>query len=176
MIPRPGSGQAPQISDLALVTDDPRRISIVAEARRWLGTPFHHQASLRGAGCDCAGLVRGVGEACGLLDLSAEQWAAFARYGRQPHPGRMRAALERFLVPVAIDAVEVGDVAWMEWRADLPMHLGILGQASGGPGTWRLTLIHALSDFEEVVEHGFTQEWRGRVTSWWRFPGLCGER
>ena len=37
-----------------------RRARIVATARSWLGTPYHHQASLRGVGCDCLGLVRGV--------------------------------------------------------------------------------------------------------------------
>jgi len=29
-------------------------------ARAWLGTPYHEQASVRGVGCDCLGLVRGV--------------------------------------------------------------------------------------------------------------------
>ena len=33
---------------------------IIAEARRWIGTPYRHQASVLGAGCDCLGLVRGV--------------------------------------------------------------------------------------------------------------------
>jgi NlpC/P60 family putative phage cell wall peptidase len=33
---------------------------IVAIARGWLGTPYRHQASLKGVGCDCLGLVRGV--------------------------------------------------------------------------------------------------------------------
>ena len=33
---------------------------IVAEARRWIGTPYCHQASTLGAGADCLGLVRGV--------------------------------------------------------------------------------------------------------------------
>ena len=32
----------------------------VASARGWLGTPYHHQASLKGVGCDCLGLLRGV--------------------------------------------------------------------------------------------------------------------
>jgi len=32
----------------------------VLEARRWIGTPYVHQASLLGAGTDCLGLVRGV--------------------------------------------------------------------------------------------------------------------
>jgi NlpC/P60 family putative phage cell wall peptidase len=33
---------------------------VVAKAREWIGTPYHHQASVKGAGCDCLGLVRGV--------------------------------------------------------------------------------------------------------------------
>jgi NlpC/P60 family putative phage cell wall peptidase len=33
---------------------------VVATARNWLGTPYHDQASLRGVGCDCLGLARGV--------------------------------------------------------------------------------------------------------------------
>ena len=37
-----------------------RAEACVAEARRWIGTPYLHQASVRGAGCDCLGLLRGV--------------------------------------------------------------------------------------------------------------------
>jgi NlpC/P60 family putative phage cell wall peptidase len=37
---------------------DPARV--IAAARGWLGTPYHDQASAKGAGCDCLGLVRGV--------------------------------------------------------------------------------------------------------------------
>jgi NlpC/P60 family putative phage cell wall peptidase len=33
---------------------------VIAVARSWLGTPYHDQASLRGVGCDCLGLARGV--------------------------------------------------------------------------------------------------------------------
>ena len=33
---------------------------VIAAARRWLGTPYHDQASVRGVGCDCLGLARGV--------------------------------------------------------------------------------------------------------------------
>ena len=36
------------------------RETIIAEARAWIGTPYLHQASTPGAGCDCLGLVRGV--------------------------------------------------------------------------------------------------------------------
>ena len=33
---------------------------VVAAARAWLGTPYHDQQSVRGVGCDCLGLARGV--------------------------------------------------------------------------------------------------------------------
>lgn len=37
---------------------DPERV--VAAARAWIGTPYVRGAALRGAGCDCVGLIRGV--------------------------------------------------------------------------------------------------------------------
>jgi NlpC/P60 family putative phage cell wall peptidase len=36
------------------------REAVVAAARRWIGTPYRHQASVQGVGTDCLGLVRGV--------------------------------------------------------------------------------------------------------------------
>ena len=33
---------------------------IITEAMSWAGTPYKHQASCKGAGCDCLGLIRGV--------------------------------------------------------------------------------------------------------------------
>ena len=41
-------------------SDEVFRAAIVAEARGWIGTPYRHQASLKGVGADCIGLVRGV--------------------------------------------------------------------------------------------------------------------
>ena len=36
------------------------RDAIVAAARGWIGTPYVHQASVKGLGCDCLGLLRGL--------------------------------------------------------------------------------------------------------------------
>ena len=36
------------------------RETIVRCARGWLGTPYHHQASMKSVGCDCLGLIRGL--------------------------------------------------------------------------------------------------------------------
>jgi NlpC/P60 family putative phage cell wall peptidase len=44
------------------------RAAIVAEARSWIGTPYHLGARVKGAGCDCATLIAEVLIACGLAD------------------------------------------------------------------------------------------------------------
>ena len=36
------------------------RARALIEARGWIGTPYRHQSSCKGAGADCLGLVRGV--------------------------------------------------------------------------------------------------------------------
>jgi NlpC/P60 family putative phage cell wall peptidase len=41
--------------------------AVLAEARSWLGTPYHHQASIKGVGVDCAMLLIAVFHACGLV-------------------------------------------------------------------------------------------------------------
>jgi cell wall-associated NlpC family hydrolase len=38
--------------------------AVIAEAMTWLGTPYRHQGSRKGVGCDCLGLVRGVWRHC----------------------------------------------------------------------------------------------------------------
>lgn len=146
------------------------REQIVAEARSWLGTPYHHQQSTRGAGCDCVGLVRGVGVACGVMPPRLEEWARFAGYSRRPNPRRMAEGMHTFLMPLPDGAEPLpGDIAWLQWRANLPMHLALLAHdAAGAP-----QLIHSFSDAGQVVCHGLTLQWRERVVSWWRYPGVA---
>jgi NlpC/P60 family putative phage cell wall peptidase len=145
------------------------REQIIAEARRWVGTPYHHQAALIGVGCDCVGLIRGVGHSTGAMPLDPDGWRQFAGYGRLPNPRRMKEGMERFLVP-APGLPQIADIAWLQWRADLPMHLAILATDTRGG----LTLIHSYSEAGCVVEHGMTPEWHNRVLSWWRYPNVEG--
>ncbi len=49
------------------MTEDEARAKVVAEARSWLGTRYHHRAKLKGIGVDCAQLVLGVYENVGLV-------------------------------------------------------------------------------------------------------------
>lgn len=139
---------------------------LIMEARTWVGTPFRHQGRVKGVGVDCANLVLAVGEAAGVM---APDWFARMRkyhgYRRTPDPTKMRAALEEFLVEITDP--RVGDVAWIEWSKDVPMHLAILAD-----GKDRTMIIHAFAPLRKVIEHGFTEDWQAKVNSWWRYPGV----
>lgn len=137
---------------------------IVAEARSWLGTPWHHQASVRGVGCDCAGLVRGVGNALGLMDCRPDGPGGdlFAGYGRKPEPRRMLRTLDYFMDRRPAGVIEPGDVLLMRFNRD-PQHLAIL--------TGEGTIVHALASAGGAVEHRLSPEWRARVVAAWRYRG-----
>ncbi len=48
-------------------TTQPTREAVVEEARKWLRTPYHHQARIMGDGVDCAMLLCEVYEKVGLV-------------------------------------------------------------------------------------------------------------
>ena len=86
-------------------------VAALGEARLWLGTPYRHQASLRGVGCDCLGLLRGVwrglyGAEPETVPPYAASWAESAPPGTDP----LTAAAARHLVPVAGATPGPGDV------------------------------------------------------------------
>lgn len=147
----------------------PQRAAVIREARSWIGTPYHHQGRVKGVGVDCGGLIIEVGRATGLLVIDAAEWKPFEGYGRAPNPARMERAMRQFLVRIPPSKRRPGDICWLAWRRDLPMHTAILARDRRGG---RPTIIHALAEVGRVVEHGFTHEWPARAHSWWRYPGL----
>ena len=46
---------------------EPRRAAVLAVARTWLGTPYHHMGRIKGAGTDCLMLLAEVYEAAGIV-------------------------------------------------------------------------------------------------------------
>ena len=50
------------------------RAAIVAEARKWLGTPFHHRQRCLGRGVDCVNLLIAVYSAVGLAPEIQTPW------------------------------------------------------------------------------------------------------
>jgi cell wall-associated NlpC family hydrolase len=80
---------------------------IALEAEQWIGTPFQWQASVKGAGADCKGLVAGVARACGR-DEGASLEALAGDYGAQVPAARLKAGLAR-LFDRATD-IQAGDI------------------------------------------------------------------
>lgn len=48
---------------------NPKREVFLNEAKSWLGTPFHHEAMVKGAGCDCGKFLIGVGSNVGFIPV-----------------------------------------------------------------------------------------------------------
>ncbi|RVU17508.1 DUF6950 family protein [Methylobacterium oryzihabitans] len=140
------------------------RARIVAEARSWLGTPYHHQASLRGVGCDCLGLLRGVYTA--LYGAEPEAPPPYSPSWAEDHGQEtLRDAARRHLAEIDPDAAEAGDVVLFRWRAGLPAkHCALL--------TGPRRMIHAY-DGHAVVESWMPDAWMRRRASAFRFPGIA---
>lgn len=123
------------------------RYAVVTEARTWLGTPFHHQARLKGVGVDCVGLVIGVARSLGLVapDFDVQP------YARLPDGHSLMALatqhLQRLDVPAKAPTLQAGDVVVVSFDAD-PQHFGVLGDYRHGG----LSLIHAHSISGRVIE------------------------
>ncbi|MEO0820017.1 MAG: NlpC/P60 family protein [Pseudomonadota bacterium] len=139
--------------------------AVVAVARRWIGTPYRHQASCEGAGADCLGLLRGVwrevmGPEPQAVPGYTPDWAEAT--GEE----RLLGAALRYLVPVEADAAMVGDVCLFRMRDRGPAkHVAILVSE----GVVRGRIIHAYSG-HAVCETGLGEAWRRRLAGVFRFP------
>lgn len=94
---------------------------VVTEARSWIGTPFHWQASLKGVGCDCKGLVWGVARELGLPE-AASIHAAVADYGDVVPVERLKRGMAATFQRVS--EPKPGDVLLVK-AGGKPQHLGI---------------------------------------------------
>lgn len=137
---------------------------VVAEARRWLGTPYQHQGRVRGAGVDCAGLVIGVARALGIVAPDFD----IQGYARQPDGHSLAEHCAACMAPIAPADALPGDVASIAFQGH-EMHLAILADyAHGG-----LSIIHALLRARRVVEHRLDAAWHARIVGWYRMPGVA---
>jgi NlpC/P60 family putative phage cell wall peptidase len=131
-------------------------------ARGWMGTPYLHQASVRGAGADCLGLVRGV-----WRELCGAEPVAVPPYTPDWDETRAEEALWRaarvHLLPRAV--AEPGDVLLFRMREGaVAKHLGLLSEAGAAP-----RFIHAYRG-HGVVENSLSAPWRRRVVAVFAFP------
>lgn len=141
------------------------RADIIAEARRWVGTPYHEQASVRGAGCDCKGLVVGVARACGLPEAEGFH-ASLADYSPKVDVRLLRRGLESELRRVSVP--RPGDVLLLR-VGGRPQHLGMLVDGD--------RLIHCWgAGLRQVVSAAWTPGRAAReLDSAWGFPSVLDE-
>ncbi|WP_163229208.1 NlpC/P60 family protein [Caulobacter rhizosphaerae] len=137
------------------------RAAALHEARLWLGTPYQHQASLRGVGCDCLGLVRGVWRA--LYGSEPEipppyrpDWAELG--GRE----LLAQALDRRLTRLDRAAARPGDVLLFRMAPDAPAKHCAIRSAED-------RMIHAYWG-RACVESWLGRWWRERLAAVFRFP------
>jgi NlpC/P60 family putative phage cell wall peptidase len=140
---------------------------VVAEALTWLGTPYRHQASLKGVGCDCLGLVRGVWRA--LYGGEPETAPAYTPDWAEARGEETLAdAAGRHMAAIAIEEATPGDVLLFRWRANLPAkHAGIV--ISGNASDADARFIHAHQG-AAVALATLSPWWRRRIAFAFRFP------
>lgn len=138
--------------------------TIVAEARSWIGTPYLHQASVRGAGADCLGLVRGVWR--GLHGAEPEAVPPYTQDWSEPAQDEaLWRAARRWLTEQDRSRDQIGDVLLfrMTDRA-VAKHLGIQVAAGAAP-----RFVHAYSG-HGVTETALSLPWRQRIVARFSFP------
>jgi NlpC/P60 family putative phage cell wall peptidase len=135
---------------------------VIATARSWLGTPYHDQASVKGVGCDCLGLARGVWREV----VGAEPFPIppYSRDWGETGPREVLAEGARKMmieVPTAYAPPGALILFRMTSRA-IAKHVGIL--------TTPERFIHAYERLG-VIEQPLTQAWRRRIAFAFLFPG-----
>lgn len=140
---------------------------VVRLAHAWIGTPYHHQASVRGVGCDCLGLIRGLWRE--QYESEPEALPAYTPdWGEGGGREVLLAAALRHLIPAGDDAViEPGQVLLFRMRAGaVAKHLGIVSLAGEAP-----RFIHAYNA-HGVIDSPLTMPWRNRIAARFRFPPI----
>ena len=138
------------------------RQDIIASARDWLGTPFHHQASEKHTGCDCLGLLRGVwfdlyGHSVSTALVYDVSWM---RHGKD----LLLEALQESLLRVRSTEILPGHVLLFRWRPYwAASHLAIATSPD--------TIIHA-QDGCGVCEVSLPISWRNVIAARFEFPDL----
>ncbi|MCT4334304.1 NlpC/P60 family protein [Paracoccus sp. YLB-12] len=140
---------------------DPDRI--IAAARSWLGTPYHDQASLKGVGCDCLGLARGV-----WRDVVGDEPFPIPPYSRDwGETGCTEVLAEgarRMMIEIdPRDAIPGALVLFRMRPGAIAKHVGILTPPD--------RFIHAYERLG-VIEEPQTPAWRRRIGFAFLFPSI----
>jgi len=132
--------------------------AIVQAARGWLGTPYHHQQSVKGHGTDCLGLVRGVWRE--VIGPEVEVVPTYSSSWKTGKDDVLLKALHRHMEPVY--GISAGRVLAFRFSQGLPVkHVAIATSAS--------TMIHAYHE-RAVMEVDISKGWMKMLVGAFQFP------
>ena len=157
------------MSRIPTFSDTVSRLRIVDAARGWVGTPYVHQASAKGAGCDCLGLVRGVwrelygGEPEAPPAYTPDWNERLWKNSKGSEP--LLDAARRHLRERPDGAVEAGDVLIFRVMAGGPAKHCAIASAPE-------RFVHAYAG-RAVVETWMNRWWRARLVGVFAFPGAA---
>lgn len=139
------------------------RAAAIAEALTWVGTPYRHQASAKGVGCDCLGLLRGVWRA--LYGHEPEAAGPYAPdWAETAATDRLLMAARRHCIELPVGQMSAGDIVLFRWRRHLPAkHVGILVAAD--------RFVHAYQG-QAVVVSALVPHWRRRIAGVFAFAPI----
>ena len=137
---------------------------VVTVARGWLGTPYHDQASLRGVGCDCLGLARGVWRE--VVGAESFPIPPYSRDWGETGPREVLAEGARAMMPelAPVDASPGALVLFRMAPRAIAKHIGILTAPDH--------FIHAY-DRLGVIEEALTTTWARKIAFAFRFPATA---
>lgn len=136
---------------------------VIEEALVWIGTPYRHQGTLKGVGCDCLGLVRGVwralyGEEPESMQPYSPDWA---------EAGRVDALIEaarRHFIERPKEDMAAGDVILFRWKpTHAAKHVGILVSNQA--------FIHAYEGHAVMIS-ALVPQWRSRIAGVFSFKPI----
>jgi len=140
------------------------RHKLVLESKKWLGTPYCHQASVCKVGADCLGLVRGVWRS--VYGFEPEQIPSYTEdWSEVEGEERLYSAALRHLVPLSDNSMMMpGDILLFRMRREsVAKHLGILVNNA--------RFIHSYSR-RGVVSSSLEGYWMSKLWQVFRFPEL----
>lgn len=155
---------------------DALRAAVVAEARTWIGTPYHHRARVKGAGVDCAMILIEVYAACGVIE----------NFDTGDYPGdwMMHRDDERYIGFIAPLAEEYDPAAEPIMPGDIVVWRYARTYSHGGIVTVWPKVVHAFAPFGVVSEDDasipspftLTNDGKPRPMRAFRLKGLLDER
>ncbi len=143
------------------MTNSHTRAAVLRCAASWLDTPYRHQASIKGIGTDCLGLIRGVwrelyGNEPETAPPYSPDWAEVSQ------EETLLNAAARWLTP--IPSPRPGDVLLFRMASNAPCkHIGILAEGD--------RILHAYWGKSVVYSH-FAPFWTRRHVASFACPPL----